>query len=166
MDGSWRPSQVARGDEPGASFKEMHLWLGTPRSRALEILAIGLLTVTPLACDRSGKSEDEDIARCDRIAEGYVKYFADESSHGSTRKAFLAECVLGPEKSDTAREQDWVTCLDASVSAGEMANCQTAFSYWLKMDKLKELEVAVDETCTLWSASTSRRASGKRSRQR
>ena len=100
-------------------------------------LAVLLVACTP-------KSEDEILARCDRIADKKVSVFADQDNAGTLRQAFLSSCVLGPDKTYTEHGQTWVDCMDGAVTGAELSNCQKEFDHAIKTDKIAEVQTAIE----------------------
>lgn len=100
------------------------------------------LMVILAAC--TPKSEDEDLARCDRIAAKKVGFFANQDNAGTVRQTFLSTCVLGPDKTYTEHGETWAGCMDEALTGAELSNCQKDFDYSIKMDKIAELRTAIE----------------------
>jgi len=106
--------------------------------RTMLILVTMLSACTP-------ESKDTDLARCDRIAEQKVHFFANADNAGTVRQLFLAKCVLGPDKAYTEHGQRWVECEDAALTGAEFSNCEKEFDHAIKMDKIEEVRAMIEE---------------------
>lgn len=126
------------------SFGDTHALFCTSTCRwAVMATFLAFASVQLTGCDKA--SEDEDIARCDRVATKYVEAFAAADAQGPARELALKKCVLGPEKTYTEHGQTWVECMDEAISPGEMVNCEKTFDLALKNDALEEVKQAVDD---------------------
>ena len=106
------------------------------------LLSLTVFTVLTVAC--TPKSEDKTLARCDRIADKKIKFFANQDNSGTVRQTFLSSCVLGPDKTYTEHGQTWVDCMDTAVTGAELSNCQKGFDHAIKTDKLAEVRAAIE----------------------
>ncbi len=93
-----------------------------------KILILTMMTGV-VACGPLSSSSDDDVKRCDVVAEKYVEAFADEETVGRVRAQTLEDCVLSPEDETNDQREAWLTCSEAAGSGGELIKCKKVFEH-------------------------------------
>lgn len=107
-----------------------------------------MLSVVALTLSACGNSKDDDVKRCDGIADKYVEYFASEEDAAEVRHGFLRECVQGPEDESDAQRDDWLTCAEEARTGGDLVKCKKVYQHEVKKATVEELSKLAKEIMT------------------